>query len=184
MTRSEYLEGLKAINRDALIDAVARWMLARDREFADYEQDLYLYVESDGCYTLDTYANPGGNSWRCDEHITIVRHTGFDMWECIDSIYDMADALQITYHNLISDAALYHDMDPESIGYWECKAYIISVGLEDLIRQYAYEEVTDLGNYQDGAAWNVNQVLDNEIAQMNIILETYPDTCDREIINQ
>lgn len=58
-------------NRDKVIDMIAETMRELDKDACDFQIDIYLYIDEDGNGEIETFSNPGGNSWRDDDHITV-----------------------------------------------------------------------------------------------------------------
>jgi len=67
--KGEKMKTLK--NYDEVIGKIAQTMCDLDKASADYETDIYLYISEDGIGTVDTFVNPGGNSWLDDDHICV-----------------------------------------------------------------------------------------------------------------
>lgn len=94
-------------NYDELIPQIARMMLDHDKDHTSYQEDIYLYVDSDGNGSLELFQNVGGNSWLDDDHYTVCslpeRYTDWtDTFQDIDSV---ADALGWTVETLRERAA-------------------------------------------------------------------------------
>ena len=62
---------MKINNYDEIHDELVEMMINLDADEREFEIDIYLYVDDDGNGELYQFANPGGNSWLDDDHITI-----------------------------------------------------------------------------------------------------------------
>lgn len=58
-------------NYDEVVDRIAEEMRDLDRRALDFQVDIYLYIDEEGNGEIDTFSNPGGNSWRNDDHIVV-----------------------------------------------------------------------------------------------------------------
>lgn len=58
-------------NYDAVVEQIAETMRQLDKDSCDFQIDIYLYIDDEGNGEIDTFTNPGGNSWRDDDHITV-----------------------------------------------------------------------------------------------------------------
>lgn len=77
-------------NRDAVIDMIAEEMRDLDMKALDYQVDIYLYIDEEGLGTVETFSNPGGNSWLDDDHITVYQDGPHydDYWEGIEDFFE------------------------------------------------------------------------------------------------
>lgn len=62
---------MKINNYDEIHDELVEMMIDLDADQCEFEIDVYLYVDEEGNGSLYQFANPGGNSWLNDDHITI-----------------------------------------------------------------------------------------------------------------
>jgi len=102
-------------NREQIIDELVEMLIQFDLDCNSYDTDVYLYLDDDGNAELDTFVNPGGNSWLNDDHYTIYtdrqRYDSFlDYWTSIDEI---ADYLEIPVEQLIEETRNYFDYDED-----------------------------------------------------------------------
>lgn len=65
------MKKLELKNRDEVVDMIAETMRELDKDACDFQIDIYLYIDEDGNGEIETFSNPGGNSWRDDDHITV-----------------------------------------------------------------------------------------------------------------
>ena len=113
-------------NKAAVIDALVEMLKQFDISLNRYQTDVYLYIDSEGNGSLDTFVNVGGNSWLDDNHYTIYSDkehydTFIDFWT---SVGELAEALEISEEKFIEDVANFYHMDIEDVGYVECHDYI------------------------------------------------------------
>lgn len=94
--------------------------------YVDTDIDIYLYIDNEGNGTLDTFINPGSNSWKNDDHVTI--HTigrCLDIWEQVPSIDDICNVLEINQTELKNKVKATLDPDTaEFIEYSDIREYI------------------------------------------------------------
>lgn len=92
-------------NYGYVVEDIAQTMRALDREALDYQTDIYLYIDDEGNGTVETFPNPGGNSWRNDDHILVYEDKPHydDYYDEISSFFeddedmgwdDLADTLK------------------------------------------------------------------------------------------
>jgi len=76
-------------NRDEVVDMIAEEMRDLDMKALDFQVDIYLYIDDEGIGTIETFSNPGGNSWRNDDHITVYNDGPHydDYWEGIGDFF-------------------------------------------------------------------------------------------------
>lgn len=77
-------------NREDVIDMIAGEMRGLDMQALDFQVDIYLYIDEDGVGMVDTFSNPGGNSWRDDDHITVCINGPHydDYWDGIEDFFE------------------------------------------------------------------------------------------------
>ena len=62
---------MKINNYDAIHDELVEIMIDLDADECEFQIDIYLYIDDEGNGKLYQFANPGGNSWLDDDHITL-----------------------------------------------------------------------------------------------------------------
>ena len=126
-----------------------------DKELNNYDTDVYLYYDEDtNTATLDTFVNPGGNSWLDDDHYTIYtdkqHYDSFIDWYYGDLIL-IADILDTTVEELYNEYAVANELDEdeiEDIEDFEVILYVESVDkYYDILYNYYCQEIDD--NYSD-----------------------------------
>lgn len=128
-------------NYDEVVEKLTGILMQLAEEFNQYNTDIYLYYnEETQTATLDTFVNPGGNSWLNDNHYTIYtdkQHydTFLDYWE---SIAEFAEALDITEEKLIEYAAEYFRYETDEIDYYDIRKFINyhPKYFDELVEQY------------------------------------------------
>lgn len=121
-------------NFDELNDELIELLKQFDKELNGYDTDVYLYYDEDtNTATLDTFVNPGGNSWLNDDHYTIYtdkqHYDSYIDWYDGDLMY-IADVLGKTEDELRNEYAIANELDEDDIEYiedWEIIKYIDSV---------------------------------------------------------
>ena len=101
-------------NREQIIDELVEMLIQFDLDCNSYDTDVYLYLDDDGNAELDTFVNPGGNSWLDDDHYTI--YTDKQRYDDVISNYwtttdELADALNIPVEQLIQEACDFENED-------------------------------------------------------------------------
>lgn len=126
-----------------------------DKDLNGYDTDVYLYYDEDtNTATLDTFVNPGGNSWLDDDHYTIYtdkqHYDSFMDWFYGDLML-IADILDTTVEELYDEYAVANELDEdemEDIADYEVIMYVESVDkYYDILYNYYCEEIDD--NYSD-----------------------------------
>ena len=83
---------MKIINKDEIVKELAEKLLQFDYELRDYHTDVYMYIDEDTHEArLEDFQNPGGRSWKNDNHIHIYTdepHTGFLIWDSMGAWSD------------------------------------------------------------------------------------------------
>lgn len=96
-------------NRAEIVEALADLLQQFDRDLNSYQTDVYLYIDSTGAATLDTFVNVGGNSWLNDDHQTIYtdreRYDTFFDWYTEPG--ELSDCLGIDYNELEAETINY-----------------------------------------------------------------------------
>lgn len=81
----------------SIMEQLVRILMDYDLEQIPFEEDIYLYFDSDnGEYEITTFTNPGGNSWLDDDHITLYtmrpeNHPDYDGDDLIDFVNNADD---------------------------------------------------------------------------------------------
>ena len=102
-------------NFDQINDELIELFKQFDKDFNQYDTDVYLYYDEDtNTAELDTFVNPGGNSWIQDDHYTI--YTDKQHYDSYMDWYDgdlsvIADCLNTTADTLYEEAANYLEED-------------------------------------------------------------------------
>lgn len=101
-------------NREQIIDELVEMLIQFDLDCNQYDTDVYLYLDDEGNAELDTFVNPGGNSWLDDDHYTV--YTDKQRYEDVISNYwtttdDIADALDMSVEQLIQEACDFENED-------------------------------------------------------------------------
>lgn len=82
-------------NRAEIVEELTEMLMDLDKACKPYETDIYLYYdEATETAELKMFENVGGNSWLCDDHITLYRdepHTEDNMFDCREDIAVMAE---------------------------------------------------------------------------------------------
>lgn len=116
------MKTLELKNRDAVVDAIAETMRNLDKESANYETEVYLYIDDNGNGTVDTFVNPGGNSWLDDDHIVVYS----DSPHC-DDFFDSEDGR--SWDELDDDEK--DDFLPDMKEYIYRAAYLLTFALDE-----------------------------------------------------
>ena len=95
-------------NREALVNELAEMLMQFDKDCKQYQTDVYFYYNNrNQTGKLDTFQNPGGNSWRDDDHMTVYtdgEHYDDGAYSWIQNEYEMADIIGIDIEHLIQEA--------------------------------------------------------------------------------
>jgi len=112
-------------NRDEIVEQLTNLLKAFTVCPCDYQRDIYLYLDANGCAKLDVFVNPGGNSWRNDDHHTIYTDMGVGTDLFGDEVYDVfedwgfadyAEVLGVSAEELMQKTAansMWYDDDDE-----------------------------------------------------------------------
>ena len=119
-------------NREQLVNELAEIFLQFDKDCNSYQTDVYFYYDNrDQTGRLDTFVNVGGNSWLDDDHMTVYtdkEHYDDGAYSWYQSEDEIADVLEISVEQLLTETRQYHDMDDdEEPDYWEIEKYVQSV---------------------------------------------------------
>ena len=116
-------------NREEVVEMLAKVIRELDVERNPFQVDVYLYVDEDGNGTIDTFSNPGGNSWRNDDHYTIYSEP--EHFQGRKEIlyeyetYELANVLGISEEGLISFTASYRGyVDKTLVDGFDIREYI------------------------------------------------------------
>lgn len=130
-----------------------------DKELNNYDTDVYLYYDEDNnTARLDTFQNPGGNSWLDDDHYCIYtdkqHYDDFMDWYNGDIKY-ISDILNKTVDELYKETAYVEDIDEEDIEDFDVLNDNDVIEYIESVEQYMdtlYEEycnTIDSGEYED-----------------------------------
>ena len=145
-------------NREALVNELAEMLMQFDKDCKQYQTDVYFYYNNrNQTGKLDTFQNPGGNSWRDDDHMTVYtdgEHYDDGAYSWIQNEYEMADIIGIDIEHLIQEAkkACGYEED-EEIPYNEIERYVQSVEeYNDALWEAYYELIEDYASeYEERA---------------------------------
>jgi len=143
-------------NIQEITDELVEFLKQFDKELNGYDTDVYLYYDEDtNTAELDTFVNPGGNSWLDDDHYTI--YTDKQHYDSLIDWYDgdlmfIADILDKTVEELYNEYAVANKLDEvEDIDDSDVIKYIESVDeYYYILYNYYCEEIEDsYSNYLD-----------------------------------
>ena len=109
-------------NREALIEELAELLMQFDKGQSKQQTDVYLYYHEDTkTAELDTFENPGGNSWLDDDHYTI--YTDKEHYdngiECyFEDVEYIADVLNLPLNRLEAETKNHFSYDEEDAVSW------------------------------------------------------------------
>lgn len=117
-------------NREELLDKLCDMLMEFEKENNSYyPTNVYAYYDEDTRkVTLDTFANPGGNSWRDDDHVTIYTDKEHyeDLLDFADEPLDfILDVLEITEEELKKRVADHYQCGIEEIEYIDIEKYVL-----------------------------------------------------------
>lgn len=147
-------------NRVEIINQLAEILKNFDVELNPYDTDVYLYYDSEAqTATLDTFKNPGGNSWLNDEHYNIYtdRKHPDKAIDSFDTVEEIAEAIGKTKEELFEGTKKYLDLSDEEYEDWlNSSVYNIWLDVADFVNCYysveiqiAYEKLLpDLTEYE------------------------------------
>lgn len=103
-------------NKDEVIEEIKTILMDFDKECSLVDTDIYLYYDdSTHMAHIDTFENPGGNSWLDDDHYFVYQIKGYHYeYEPIMDTFDLSDiayALDMDEAELISEAKDYFGED-------------------------------------------------------------------------
>jgi hypothetical protein len=164
-------------NFDELTDELIELFKEFDKELNAYDTDVYLYYDEDtNTAELDTFVNPGGNSWIQDDHYTIYtdkQHYG-DYMDWYEGNLDLiADALGITIEDLCLETMEYNNTDDEDdISEADVLHYIYNCGKYGQILYDYYCDVVDT-DYESEYADKAREVWDKFDADLEYWRDEY-----------
>lgn len=116
-------------NFDELTDELIELFKEFDKELNSYDTDVYLYYDEDtNTATLDTFVNPGGNSWLNDDHYTIYtdkqHYDSFIDWYGGETSV-ISDVLNMSEEQLYQETANYFNIDDiDNVYYYDIEKYV------------------------------------------------------------
>ncbi len=117
----------KIMNRDEITEQLTELLMKFDKEWNQYQTDVYLYFDRNtNTAALDTFVNVGGRSWLDDDHYTIYCDRGHcdDMW----TIYycnngDFAWGLDMSIEDFDKEVLDFLDLDDDEKDDYEVEYY-------------------------------------------------------------
>lgn len=116
-------------NFDELNDELIELFKQFDKDFNQYDTDVYLYYDEDtNTAELDTFVNPGGNSWLNDDHYTI--YTDKQHYDSYIDWYGgetsvISDVLNMSEEQLYQETANYFNIDDiDNVYYSDIEKYV------------------------------------------------------------
>lgn len=102
-------------NREVVIEQLTEMLMKFDKDFNQYNTDVYLYYnEETKEATLDEFVYVG-NSWRDDDHVTIYTDSQHydDIYEHIDHLEEaVSEALDMNVADIWKAVAEFYGIDP------------------------------------------------------------------------
>lgn len=160
-------------NFDEINEELIELLKHFDKERNEYDTDVYLYYDEDtNTAKLDTFVNPGGNSWLNDDHYTI--YTDKQRYDSFIDGYGgeigfIADVLNISIDQLYQETAEYIDIeDVDDIDYFDIEKYVTNnATYNDILYNYFCDSIDNDYNeyYSDLAEFifdNFNNALGDE----------------------
>ena len=164
-------------NFDELNDELIELLKQFDKELNGYDTDVYLYYDEDtNTATLDTFVNPGGNSWLNDDHYTI--YTDKQHYDSYMDWYDgdlsvIADCLNTTVDDLYLETMEYNNTDDEDdISEADVLYYIYDCGKYGQILYDIYCDAID-NDYNSEYADKAREVWDEFDADLEYWRDEY-----------
>lgn len=131
-------------NRQEIVEKLADMILELEIERNRFEVEIYLYVDEDGNGSLEFFQNPGGNSWRDDDHYVIYTCREFCSGDsAVINEYeldDIFDVLGIGRNELMARAAKHFGYDEEYMDDSNIYSYIEE---EDELMQKIIDDYDD-----------------------------------------
>lgn len=113
-------------NDDEIKEGLRDLLITLDKEHSPFQIDVYLYIDSEGIGSLDTFVNVGGNSWRNDKHyvLTSVNYE-YDYKTDTFEVEDIAEILGKTLSELRTETAnwLSCNIDPDNEDEYDGEIY-------------------------------------------------------------
>ena len=116
-------------NFDEINEELIELLKQFDKERNEYDTDVYLYYDEDtNTAKLDTFVNPGGNSWLDDDHYTIYtdkqHYDSFMDWYG-GEISVISDVLNVSEEQLYQETANYFNIgDIDNVYYSDIEKYV------------------------------------------------------------
>ena len=162
-------------NREEVVSELADILQEFDKTLSDFQNDVYMYFDEEtGIATLDTFANPGGNSFLKGSCIRLYSHrsNGCSIYDHIEDTIDFAHSLDMDLDVLFSETVQYlidtnwldeEDRDEYKPDYSDIYDYVSS--REDYVDKItaAYQRSIDeeRSEYCDQAEWLIAQAEEN-----------------------
>lgn len=131
-------------NRQEVIERLADMILELEIERNRFEVEIYLYVDEEQNGSLEFFQNPGGNSWRDDNHYVIYTCNEFyGGGSAVINEYeldDIFDVLGIGRDELMARAAKHFGYDEEYMDDSNIYSYIEE---EDELMQKIIDDYDD-----------------------------------------
>lgn len=153
-------------NREQIIDELVEMLIQFDLDLNSYDTDVYLYLDDEGNAELDTFVNPGGNSWLNDDHYTIYtdKQRYDDILDYWTSISEIADSLEIPEEQLIEETRDYLNYDEdEDVEYYDVCKFINDSNSETHYFDILYDIYEDalrsdyIDNYYDHSEYLISR---------------------------
>lgn len=134
-------------NRVEIVRQLAELLRKFDVELNPYDTDVYLYYNSESqTAELDTFTNPGGNSWLDDDHYTIYtdRQHPDKAIDTFQSVEEIAEAIGKTKEEILEGTKKYLDLDDEEYEDWlNSSTFNIWSDVADFVNCYYSEEIKE-----------------------------------------
>lgn len=134
-------------NRVEIVRQLAELLRKFDVELNPYDTDVYLYYNSESqTAELDTFTNPGGNSWLDDDHYTIYtdRQHPDKAIDTFQSVEEIAEAIGKTKEEILEGTKKYLDLDDEEYEDWlNSSTFNIWSDVADFVNCYYSEEIQE-----------------------------------------
>lgn len=147
-------------NFDELNDELIELLKQFDKDLNSYDTDVYMYYDEDtNTATLDTFVNPGGNSWLNDDSYLI--YTDKQHYDSVIDWFDgdlvlIADCLNKTVEDLYDEYIDVCEIDADDTEYVDDSDVIRYVASED----YYFDQLCDI--YWDAIDNDYNEEFANK----------------------
>jgi len=149
-------------NANELFDEFVQYLMDFDSMHnRNFETDIYLYVDENLIGTLSLFENPGGNSWKNDDHYLLYTDKPhYEDWsDYFQTIEEVADALGMSSDTLIYEIldSMNENLDEDSmydesdVDFSDVYAYVsdnYDMEIENAVDSYIRESRSD---YVDSA---------------------------------